>query len=82
MTSSVTLRSARAPTRCTVAISRSTRASVISRSRSTTSAASKVIVASGALRARRRRCEGDSIQPSTEAVAAALAEHDPGSRRR
>lgn len=60
MSSSVTLRSARAPTRWTVAISSSTKASVTSRSRSTSNAASRVMVASGALRARVRRCDGDS----------------------
>lgn len=42
ISSSVTFRSARAPIRCTVAISRSTRLSVTSRSRSASSAASRV----------------------------------------
>ncbi len=56
MSSSVTFRSARAPIRCTVAISRSTKLSVTSRSRST----SNVTAPADELRARRRRCEGDS----------------------
>ncbi|WP_131884594.1 hypothetical protein [Actinomadura sp. KC345] len=56
----VTFCSARAPIRCTVAISRSTSESVTSRSRSTNSAANNVTAAAGELRARRRRCEGDS----------------------
>jgi hypothetical protein len=60
ISSSVTFRSARAPIRCTVAISRSTRLSVTSRSRSASSAASKVTADCGEFGSRRRRCEGDS----------------------
>ncbi|MGI5122167.1 hypothetical protein ACQEU5_21910 [Marinactinospora thermotolerans] len=45
ISSLVTLRSARAPMRCTVAISRSTSESVTSRSRSTSNADSRVTAA-------------------------------------
>ena len=57
ISSLVTLRSARAPMRCTVAISRPTSESVTSRSRSAGRADSRVTADSGE---RRRRWEGDS----------------------
>ena len=58
--SPVTFRSARAPIRCTVAISTSTRLSVTSRSRPASSAASKVTADCGEFGSRRRKWEGDS----------------------
>lgn len=60
ISSSVTFRSARAPIRCTVAISRSTRLSVTSRSRSYSSAASRVTVDCGEFFSRLRKWDGDS----------------------